>query len=162
MTWFDYAVLAIIGISVLLSIIHGLVRELLALASWLMAFVAAQTYVSAIAPLLPEAIPGESLRFLVAFLIVFVLVLLAMTLLASALSKLVRVAGLGIVDRMLGAAFGLVRGLAIVMLAVLLAGMTALPKQPAWRDAMLSAPLEALAGVIKVWLPDDLSKHINY
>ena len=63
---------------------------------------------------------------------------------------------------MLGAAFGLVRGLAIVMLAVLLAGMTALPKQPAWRDAMLSAPLEALAGVIKVWLPDDLSKHINY
>ena len=94
MTWFDYAVLAIIGISVLLSIIHGLVRELLALASWLMAFVAAQTYVSAIAPLLPEAIPGESLRFLVAFLIVFVLVLLAMTLLASALSKLVRVGGL--------------------------------------------------------------------
>ena len=162
MTWFDYAVLAIIGISVLLSIIHGFVRELLALASWVMAFVAAQTYVTAVAPLLPAAIPGPSLRLLAAFMIIFLVVLLAMTLLASAVSRLVKRAGLGMVDRTLGAAFGMVRGLAIVMLAVLLAGLTTLPKQPAWRHAMLSAPLEALANVIKVWLPNDLSKHINY
>ncbi len=162
MTWFDYAVLAIIGLSVLLSIIHGFVRELLALASWVMAFVAAQTYVTAVATLLPAAISGPSLRLLAAFMIVFLVVLLAMTLLASAVSRLVRRAGLGMVDRTLGAAFGMVRGLAIVMLAVLLAGMTTLPKQPEWRDAMLSAPLEALANVIKVRLPNDLSKHINY
>jgi membrane protein required for colicin V production len=89
-------------------------------------------------------------------------VLLAMTLLASAVSRLVKRAGLGMVDRTLGAAFGMVRGLAIVMLAVLLAGMTTLPKQPEWQHAMLSAPLEALANVIKVWLPNDFSKHINY
>jgi membrane protein required for colicin V production len=162
MTWFDYAVLAIVGLSVLLSIIHGLVRELLALASWVVAFVAAQSYVTAVAPLLPEAIPGSSLRFLVAFLILFLVVLLAMTLLASAVSKLVKHAGLGAVDRTLGAVFGMVRGLAIVMLAVLLAGMTALPKQPEWRNAVLSPPLEALANVIKVWLPNELSKQINY
>jgi membrane protein required for colicin V production len=162
MTWFDYAVLAIIGLSVLLSIIHGFVRELLALASWVMAFVAAQSYVTAVAPLLPAAIPGSSLRLLAAFMIVFLVVLLAMTLLASAVSRLVKRAGLGVVDRTLGAAFGMVRGLAIVMLAVLLAGLTTLPKQPAWRHAILSAPLEVLANVIKVWLPYDLSKHINY
>jgi membrane protein required for colicin V production len=162
MTWFDYAVLAIIGLSVLFSIIHGFVRELLALASWVTAFVAAQAYVTAVAPLLPAAIPGQSLRLLAAFIIIFLLVLLAMTLLAIAVSSLVRRAGLGMVDRALGAAFGMVRGLAIVMVAVLLAGMTTLPKQLAWRHAMLSAPLEALANVIKVWLPDDLSKHINY
>lgn len=162
MTWFDYAVLAIIGLSVLLSIIHGFVRELLALASWVTAFVAAQAYVTAVAPLLPAAIPGPSLRLLAAFMIIFLVVLLAMVLLASAVSKLVKHAGLGMVDRMLGAAFGTLRGLAIVMLAVLLAGMTTLPKQPAWRYAMLSAPLETLADMIKVWLPNDLSKHINY
>jgi membrane protein required for colicin V production len=162
MTWFDYAVLAIIGLSVLVSIIHGFVRELLALASWVMAFVAAQAYVTAVAPLLPAAIPGPSLRLLAAFVIIFLVVLLAMTLLASAVSRLVKRAGLGMVDRTLGAAFGMVRGLAIVMLAVLLAGMTTLPKQLAWRHALLSAPLESLANVIKVWLPGDLSKQINY
>jgi membrane protein required for colicin V production len=162
MTWFDYAVLAIIGISVLLSIMHGLVRELLALASWIVAFLAAQIYATAVAPLLPAAIPDQSLRLLAAFLIVFLVVLLLLTLLAIAVSGLLKKAGLGLVDRALGAVFGLVRGLAIVMVVVLLAGLTTLPRQPVWRHAMSSAPLEALAKVVKVWLPYDLSKHINY
>ena len=162
MTWFDYAVLAIVAISVLLSVIHGFVRELLALASWILAFLAAQTYAAEVVPWLPAAIPGQSLRLLAAFLVIFLTVLLAMTLLAIAISSLVRKTGLSPVDRMLGAVFGLVRGLAIVMIVVLLAGLTTLPRQPAWRHAMLSAPLEALAHVIKVWLPFDFSRHIKY
>jgi len=162
MTWFDYAVLAIVGISVLLSIIHGFVRELLALASWIVAFLAAQNYAADVTPLLPAALTSESLRLLAAFLAIFLTVLLAMTLVASLLSRLFRSAGLGPADRVLGAVFGLVRGFAIVMVVVLLAGLTALPRQPVWRDAMFSAPLEALANVIKVWLPYDLSQHINY
>ncbi len=162
MTWFDYAVLAIVGISVLLSIIHGFVRELLALASWIVAFLVAQNYAAALAPLLPAAITSGSLRLLVAFLAAFLTVLLAMTLIAILVSRLFHSAGLGLVDRVLGAVFGLVRGLAIVMVVVLLAGLTALPRQPVWRDAMLSAPLAALADAVKGWLPYDLSKHINY
>jgi len=162
MTWFDYAVLAIVGISVLLSIIHGFVRELLALASWIVAFLVAQNYAAALAPLLPAAITSGSLRLLVAFLAAFLTVLLAMTLIAILVSRLFHSAGLGLVDRVLGAVFGLVRGFAIVMVVVLLAGLTALPRQPVWRNAMLSAPLAALADAVKVWLPYDLSKHINY
>ncbi len=162
MTWFDYAVLAIVGISVLLSIIHGFVRELLALASWIVAFLVAQNYAAALAPLLPAAITSGSLRLLVAFLAAFLTVLLAMTLIAILVSRLFHSAGLGLVDRVLGAVFGLVRGFAIVMVVVLLAGLTALPRQPVWRDAMLSAPLVALADAVKGWLPYDLSKHINY
>ena len=162
MTGFDYAVLAIVGISVLLSIIHGFVRELLALASWIVAFLAAQNYAADFAPLLPAAITSGSGRLLVAFLAVFLVVLLAMTLAANLLSRLFRAAGLGLADRALGAVFGLLRGFAIVMVVVLLAGLTALPRQPVWREAMLSAPLETLANAVKGWLPYDLSKHINY
>jgi len=162
MTWFDYAVLAIVGISVLLSIIHGFVRELLALASWIVAFLAAQNYAADFAPLLPAAITSGSGRLLVAFLAVFLVVLLAMTLAANLLSRLFRAAGLGLADRALGAVFGLLRGFAIVMVVVLLAGLTALPRQPVWREAMLSAPLETLANAIKVWLPYDLSQYIKY
>jgi membrane protein required for colicin V production len=62
----------------------------------------------------------------------------------------------------MGAVFGLVRGLAIVMIAVLVAGLTALPRQAAWRHAMLSGPLVTLANWVKVWLPEDMAKHINY
>ena len=162
MTWIDYAVIAIIGLSILLSIIHGLVREILSLASWIVAFVVAQMFATDIAPLLPAALANPSLRLLAGFMCVFLAVLVTMTLLALALSGLVKTAGLGFADRALGGVFGLVRGLAIVMIAVLLAGLTALPRQPAWRHAMFSEPLVILANWVKVWLPDDMAKHINY
>ena len=162
MTWFDYAVIAIVGVSILISIIHGLAREILSLASWVVAFLVAQVYAADVALQLPAAIMQPSVRLLVGFLGVFVAVLVMMALLAMALSGLIRSAGLGFADRALGAVFGLVRGMTIVMIAVLLAGLTGLPRQPAWRHAMMSAPLVTLANMVKVWLPDDLAKHINY
>jgi membrane protein required for colicin V production len=66
------------------------------------------------------------------------------------------------VDRVLGAGFGLVRGVAIVLTGVLLAGMTTLPKQPMWRQALLAAPLEDWALAVKGWLPGDFARHIRY
>lgn len=162
MTWFDYAVLTIIGISVVVSIIRGMVREVLALASWIIAFVVAQQYALNVAPYLPAAIPNESLRLLAGFLIVFLSVLLVMALLTIALLGLVRSAGLGWIDRGLGAAFGVARGVVIVLVIVLLAGLTTLPRHQQWRHAMFSAPLEALANGVKIWLPYGLSQRIKY
>jgi membrane protein required for colicin V production len=153
MTWIDYAVIAIIGISVLLSVIHGLVREILALASWVVAFIVAQMFAGDVAALLPAALTNPSLRLLAGFLAVFLAVLVVMTLLAIAVSGLIKSAGLGFADRALGAVFGLVR---------VLAGLTALPRQTAWRHAMFSEPLVILGNSVKVWLPDDMAKHINY
>jgi membrane protein required for colicin V production len=162
MTWFDYAVIAIVGISVLLSIIHGFVREILSLASWVVAFLVAEVFATDLAPLLPAVITNPSVRLLAGFLSVFVAVLVVMTLLAMVVSKFIKTVGLGFADRALGAVFGLARGLAIVTIAVLLAGMTALPRHAEWRHAMFSAPLVTLANWVKVWLPDDMAKHINY
>ena len=75
---------------------------------------------------------------------------------------LIKRAGLGATDRLLGAAFGLVRGVTIVTVGVLLAGLTALPGTPAWRQAMTRAPLEMLAKAVKVGLPYDLAKRSKY
>ena len=162
MTWIDYTVIAIVGISVLLSFIHGFVRELLSLASWVVAFVVAQMFAGDLAPQLPAALTNPSLRLLAAFLCVFLAVMVGMTVLAMVISQLIKTAGLGFADRALGAVFGLVRGFVIVVIAVLLAGLTTLPRQPAWRHALLGEPLVILANWVKVWLPDDMAKHINY
>lgn len=162
MTVFDYAVLIIVGLSVLLSVIRGAVREVLALAGWIVAFVIANLYSGTVAVWLPAGISSEALRVLVAFLILFLTTLLAMGLLAMAASRLVKSAGLGIEDRVLGAVVGFARGVLIVMVIVLLAGLTTLPRHPEWRNAMLSAPLEEFAGFIKAWLPNDLSQRITF
>ncbi|MBI3935720.1 MAG: CvpA family protein [Betaproteobacteria bacterium] len=162
MTWVDHVVLAIIGLSVLLSVIRGLVREVLALAAWIVAFIFANLYGATVAGWMPAEIPSESLRMLAGFLAVFLATLLVMSVLAIAVSELVKSAGLGIADRGLGALFGLARGVLIVMVLVLLAGLTSLPRHPAWRNAMLSPPLEAYAAAVKAWLPRELANRIAY
>ena len=111
---------------------------------------------------MPEAIPGEQLRLLAAFLILFLSTLLICSLLAIALSELFKQIGLGWLDRMLGAMFGVLRGVLIVCVVVLLAGLTALPREAGWRNAMFSAPLEALVMNTLPWLPDGVAKHIRY
>jgi len=162
MTWIDCAVLAIIGISVIVSVLRGLVREVLALASWVVAFFAARFVAPGIAPWFSKTVPDEMLRLLIAYLAVFIMTLLLMALLSMLVSSLVKAAGLGAFDRVLGAGFGCVRGMAIVLLAALLAGLTTLPRQPAWRNSLSGARLAVLANAAKVWLPYDLAEHIHY
>jgi membrane protein required for colicin V production len=161
-TVFDYAVLLVVAASVLLSVMRGFVREVLALAAWLIAFVAASLLAGVVAGWIGPSIPDESWRALAAFVAVFFATLVGMSLVAIAVSGLLKRAGLGVEDRLLGGFFGLARGLLIVMVGVLLGGLTALPRQPVWNDAMLSPPLEALAGAVKPWLPEILASNLSY
>ncbi|MGQ0523665.1 MAG: CvpA family protein [Betaproteobacteria bacterium] len=162
MTAFDYAVLVIVSLSILLSVIRGLVREVLALLAWVIAFLVASLFGPSVASLVPDAIPSAELKLVTGIVAVFFVALLLMSLVAMAVSRLVKGAGLGVEDRVLGALFGFARGALVVTVLVLLAGLTALPRDPVWRNAMLSSPLEAFAMYLKVWLPGDLSKRIKY
>lgn len=162
MTLFDYLVLTIIGASVLISVIRGFAREVMALAAWIVAFLAAMLLSGRAAAALTPYIQNDAGRALAAFLAVFIATLVMMSLLAMLVSGLLRKSGLGLEDRLLGGFFGFARGLVIVMVFILLAGLTAAPRQPAWKDAVLSPPLEALAGSLKPWLPQILSRNLSY
>lgn len=162
MTSFDYAVLGIIGISVVLSLMRGFVRELIGLSSWVIAAWAAKSYAVDVAVMLPATVPGPGLRLVAAFIAVFFGILVIASLLAIAISELFKQVGLGWVDRALGAIFGFARGVLIVGVVVMLGGMTSLPKDPRWRNAMFSAPLEAMVMACRTWLPAEMVKHIKY
>lgn len=162
MTLIDYAVLAICGFSAFLGITRGLVREVIALAGWVVAFIVAGAYGGALAPLLEKQIQDESWRVMAAVVAVFFVTLIAMSILALMTSRLVKSAGLGMEDRVLGGVFGLVRGLLVVLALVLIAGFTPLPRQTVWKSAMLAAPLEKLAGIAKQWLPPGWAKYITF
>ena len=115
MTVFDYAVLGIIGVSILLSVMRGFLREVMALLAWVVAFWVANLFTDQLAPLLPAAIPTPELRFLAAFVLLFLGVLLLMTVLAITVSQFLKVIGVGPWDRLLGALFGFARGMIIVL-----------------------------------------------
>src|SRR5687768_6368839 len=162
MTAFDYAVLVIVGSSVLISVVRGFTREALSLLGWVIAFFLANALSGVVSEWFAPLIKDASLRVLAAFVAVFVVALILASLAAMAVSRLLRNAGLGLEDRLLGGFFGFARGLLIVLMLVLLSGLTALPRQPLWSDAMLSPPLEALAAALKPWLPQAVSRHLSY
>jgi membrane protein required for colicin V production len=162
MTAVDIITVAILGLSVALGVFRGLVREVLSLLGWVAAFLLANLLAPDAAKLLPQAMASEEVRLLVSFVVVFMVVLVVLSVLAILASKLVKVVGLGPADRAVGGVFGLGRGVLLVMILVLLAGLTALPRQATWREAALRGPLEACAGYAKAWLPSDLSRRINY
>jgi membrane protein required for colicin V production len=161
-TIFDYLVLVVLIASVVISTLRGLVKEILSLLGWVVAFVVANAYGAALAPLLPEVIPGATARLIVAFIALFLGVRILMGLLTLAIGAVVEATGLSLADRGLGGLFGLARGIVIVLAGVILCGMTAIPQQAFWREALLSPIAESGARTVKPFLPAALAQHVNY
>jgi len=161
MTWFDYAVLAIVGLSVLLAVLRGVVREIAALAGWAAALILSGMFAQELAQWLPIALSAV-LKVVIAYLVIFLGVLLVSGLSGLLLARLFRAAGLGFADRAVGALFGLVRGALIVFVGAMLAGLTSLPKELFWREAVLSGPIETAVLTAKPALPKDLAQRIRY
>ena len=162
MTSFDYAILAILAVSVLISLWRGLVREVISLLSWLVALWVAARFSADFVDWLPAAIQNPSVRYLAAFAGLFLGTVIALELIAVLIAKLLRAVGLGFIDRLLGAIFGVARGVLIAWVLVLLGGFTSLPARDWWRDSVLAPPLQTAVLAARPLLPTELGKRIKY
>lgn len=162
MTIFDYLLLFVLASSLLIGALRGFVAEILSLLGWVVAFVVANAYSAHLAALLPAAIPGAAIRLLVGFVALFIGVRLLMGLLTKALGAAVAATGLSFADAGMGALFGLARGLVLVLAAVILCGMTAIPQQPFWKEARFSALAESGARAVKPYLPAAVAQHVHF
>ena len=162
MTWLDYAVIGVFALSLALGVWRGLVRELISVLGWVIAFLAANLLAGPLGPAMPQAIPTPELRVAAAYAAVFIGSLIVTSLAGLLLSKIVKAVGLGGVDRLLGAAFGAARGLLIVLAAALVAGLTSAPRQPFWKDSASGPLLAQAAQALKPLLPQTLTERLRY
>lgn len=157
----DIVVLSLLAGSALWGVMRGLVREVVALGAWLLAFAATRTLAPGVAGWLP-GLDSPGLRHAAAMVLVFVVVLLAAGVLGRVFSGLVKMAGLGLYDRLLGLFFGALRGVAAVVALTLLAGLTAFPQSRYWHEASARVALEWAARQAMPWLPADIVGLIKY
>ncbi|MBC7405759.1 MAG: CvpA family protein [Cytophaga sp.] len=162
MTLFDYLILFVLLCSIVISTMRGLIKEVLSLVSWVVSFVVANAYGATVANWMPEFLPGQMLRLIVAFVALFIGVRLLMALLMRAVDTLIKASGLSLADRGLGGLFGLARGCVIVMAVVLLCGMTSIPRQAFWKDALLSPLAVTAAQTIMPFLPGSVTQHVRF
>lgn len=143
----DWIALIVIGLSALLSLWRGFIREAMSLAGWVLAFVLANLFAVNLAELIGDLIANRTGRYMVAWSLLFVLVLVLSSVLAMLLSKLIKASGLGIVDRLLGTVFGVLRGALIVMALVFVIRELVPPSEQALlRDSQLMPHIDLLLG----------------
>jgi membrane protein required for colicin V production len=154
MTAFDWIALGIVALSLVVGLFRGFMREIFSLAGWIVAGVVAAAFAEEAATYLPPAVDGPLLRWGLAFIVLFIAVLILSGLVSLLVRRLMRAAGLGAADRMFGAVFGAVRGVAALVVFVLLAGLTPLRDEAFWKDSQVIPPLETAAAWVKPFLPD--------
>ena len=157
----DWVFLAVLGFSMLLGAWRGLVSEVLSVLGWLVSFYAAQYFAPVVAGWLPLQSSSETVRYAAAFVLVFVAAVFTAGLLASLLKKLTEAIGLRPVDRTMGAAFGLVRGVILLLAAAVVINMTAFEKSVWWQESKGAPVLNAALKGLKPVLPEQFAKYLN-
>lgn len=142
MNWLDYAILAVLGLSALISLVRGFVREVLSLVVWVGAFWIGVRFSEPLSVHLVDYIASPSLRLGAAFATLFVVTLLLGALVSYLAGQLVGRTGLSGTDRFIGIFFGIARGLVVVAILMLAAGLTALPRENWWQESLLVAQIQ--------------------
>lgn len=161
MEWIDYIVIAIVAISILVGALRGLVKEAFSLAVWVVAFFLAFQFSGALAENLENTISLPSARTALAFAGIFVSVLVLGGLLTYLVGKLVESTGLSGTDRLLGGVFGAVRGLIMVVMLILVAGFTPIPRDPWWGESRSIQSFMPLADWAATYLPESIRSHLD-
>jgi membrane protein required for colicin V production len=155
----DWMLLAPLLVSSLLGVWRGVVREVMSVLAWVTGVVLAGRFAADLARKLP--LSGDVLPHAVAWVLILLLVLILVGLLAGLLKQLLSVAGLGLVDRLFGGVFGLVRGAMVLMLLVLLIGLTPFKTYPIWTSSQVVPAVQMLLGIVKPVLPVPLERLVS-
>ncbi|MEJ6538989.1 MAG: CvpA family protein [Halioglobus sp.] len=130
----DWAIIVVLGLSILLSLWRGFVREAVSLAGWIAAFVIANMFVGEMAAFLQQWIANVTGRYVAAYALLFAGMLMVAGIAGKLSAQVVKVTGLTLLDRLLGTVFGFVRGIIIVLVVVYVLRQLAPPQNLLWLD----------------------------
>jgi len=160
MNWVDGVLLAVLVLSAVLGLWRGLVYEVISVAGWVAAFVLAQAYADEVAAVLPMGDALPALKLAAGFALVFIATAFAGGLLAWLVKQLVASVGLRPIDRVLGGAFGLARGVLILLALTVVVSMTPWRGETDWRASVVADAMASSVHTLRPLLPESLARHL--
>ena len=152
LTGWDWFVLVVVVMSTGYGFMLGLARTIFGLASWVAALIGTPLLAP---PLIAST--GWTQYGAAVWVIVFLVLFMLVRMSGGALAKGLRATGLGGVDRLTGALFGLVRAAALIVLVVGVAHLMGADRRAGWLNAMSRPLLDAIVHQIEPFLPRRLS-----
>lgn len=157
---FDWLLITVLAISTVTAFFRGMIKVLFSLAGLILGIFLAGWYYLSLASRLRPFIPSLPAAQVVSFIVIAMGVMVVCSLLATILRKAVSAVGLGIFDRLLGAAFGLLRGL-LLGVAIMMALLAFLPNAPWLKHSTLAPYFIAGAHAVCFVVPQHLQQQIT-
>lgn len=159
LTILDMVVLGAVALSALLAAVRGFTREVLSIASWVAAALAAWTLHPQLLPFIKQHVRQDTIALVIAIAAIFLVTLVIVSLITSRISDFVLDSRIGALDRTLGFGFGAARGLLLAVVGYLL-WMQLVPdgnRQPAWvKEAKTRPLLESTGKSLLSMLPSEI------
>ncbi len=157
----DLFFLALVVVSAIISLFRGLMREALSLTAWVLAFVVALRFGQPVSEYLTPYVSVPSVRLATAYAVLFLGTLIIGAVVNFFIGKMVRATGFSGTDRLLGMIFGVARGLAIIIIAIMLARLTVVREDPWWKESFFIEYLEPWAIELQAMLPENVTQQIG-
>ncbi len=152
----DMVAFALTALSVVLGLWRGVLRESFAVLAWLAGFPLASHFAPDVRRWLDLSDTSPALAYMVAWLLVFVAVWLVCQLLSTLLSGVLSVVGLGMVNRLFGAVFGLTRAVLSLLVVTVIVGLTPAVSHPLWQSSWVAQLAHQGVVLFKPFLPAPL------
>ena len=133
----DYLIIAILGLSAMVSIFRGFVKEALSVVSWIVAFTLSSYYADNVASYLVKYVDSNTVAMTLGFALIFFITMLVMSIINFFLSHILKHAALGFLDVVFGVVFGLIRGFLIICIIVLVMDHLFVTHFGWWHDSWL-------------------------
>lgn len=159
--WIDWVIITLIAVSTLISLKRGFVKEALSLVTWVGAFVIARTFHPQMQSLLESTVETPLVRLIAAFAILFFATLIVGAIINNMIGHLIHVTGLTATDRVLGMAFGLLRGVVIVIVAIAFTRYTPLANDTWWKTSIMIDRLSVVEDWSRRTLGDEFERFLG-
>jgi len=160
--WVDYVIIGIIFVSALIGLFRGLIKEAFSLGTWVVAIIVGIRFCQPFSNYLVDYIDVPSVRIAAAFVILLLLTLILGAMLSYLISQIVDKTGLTGTDRFAGFLFGIARGMVVIAVLILLAGLTPLPQDPWWVESTLIGPFQEFSIWLREQIPEGVSGYFSY
>lgn len=156
--WVDYLIIAVIGLSVLISLVRGFVREAVSLIIWLAAILLALHYAQTLSDSMSKYIASNNVRYIAAWIIICVLALVVGVFINAFISTLVSKTGMGAFDRLIGLVFGAARGVLLVGVVLLFVGQGSVADSKAMHASNLTPVFSPISSWLVQFMPQQVSE----
>ena len=157
--WVDIALAAFLALSVLVGLARGFVFELLSLAGWFAAYFVGLWLTPSFQAHVHVGVPGSTLNYGTTFACVFLAALIVWSLAARLVRALIRATPLSPFDRLLGAGFGCVRGLVVLLVVATVVGVSPWGQSSAWQRSQGVVWLNAVLHELRPLFGNEVSQH---